>query len=277
MSKISFNKPGGTPSLAATETPTAEVVANVPADAKTITATDAPTSTAVVVAPPAPVGTPNGGFHDEDNIDPRDLSLPRLNIVQKVGELSNVFPPGSLVLDGQLVLQDAPAGGIGKEGNPIHVVVLGFQSTKFIEKVEGGGMGRMFGTEAEMVASGGTADFNEAKRLNKAWYQRSTTALALVEQPKGDKSIGYFGLELDGRKWALVFWTLKGTGFTNGARPIMTKRQIGELKATGYRGGVFKVATKLQKFGANVAYIPVPKLAEMTSDKFRSDLKSLGL
>lgn len=272
MSTVSFQKTDGPASLAP-EVATAEVVASVPASAIPVN-----TSTAVAVAqpsaPPA-VATPNA-FNDDENIDPRDLSLPRLNIVQKVGDLSNIFTPGDLVLDGSLVLADS-GKELGKKSGNIRVVVIGFQATKFVEKVEGGGQGRTIATEKELVAANGTLDFNEAKATGKSWYQRSTTALVLIEQPANDKS-NYFGTVIEGKKYALALWTLKGTGYTNGARPIMTKRKIGELRgAVGYRGGVFNVASKLQKYGTNFAFTPVVDLTELTSDTFKTELAALGL
>jgi hypothetical protein len=230
------------------------------------------TALATVPAPQVPATTTNPGFQDDENISADDLVIPRLNIVQKVGEMSNVFPHGSFILDGSLVLvEGAP---IKKDSKPIKLMVIGFRPKLFVERVEGGGRGQVFKTEAEVAAANGTLDWNDAEATGKTLFQRLATALVLIEQPEG-VGADCFPYAIEGKNYALAQWSLKGTGYTNGAKPIMSARKIGALRNGGYRMGYWNVTTTLKQFGQNYAYIPQPKPAGPTTETFRASVKEL--
>lgn len=280
--KVSFSKPGGPESLATAPTPAtpveAQVVPPLPANPTNIpptgTAAIPPVTQAVAVPPQsAPPSSSNAfGGDDDDDMVPGDLVLPRLNIVQKVGEMSNIFRPGDIVLDAALVIADA-----GKEMQPsasIRVMVLGLQKTYFAEKLEGGQRGRTFQTEADVVAAGGTLDWNESQRLNKSLYQRVCTGLFLIEKPANvtDEKFPYV---IAGKNYALALYTMKGVGYTNAARHIKTAKKIGHLRGVGYRGGFWTLCSKLEKYGQNFAFKPVLKQADATTEAFRNEVQAL--
>lgn len=302
MAKISFSKPGAAPASPVTasavaQAPSTQAAAPVaaPAPAPVVEVTSTVVTEAAPAVQAAPVAqiqtapTPECGvpavippsssevakapaFYDDESLDPGDLVLPRLNIVQKVGELSNVHPPGSIILGGQLILATAPVGNAVSPA--IRLVILGFQPTTFVEKVEGGLRGNFYRTEQDVVKAGGTLDWNEHKATNKPLYQRLATALAMIEQPAGlDASA--FPNELCGKRYALALYSMKGTAYTNAAKHFKSARKIGHLKTNGYRGGFWTFASQLKKFDANYAYIPVVKPAEQTSEELRAAVKDL--
>lgn len=216
--------------------------------------------------PPAPK------FFDDDSCDASDLRLPYFNIVQKVGELSNQFDPGTVLLDGSLVLAEAPKKG-EHVGKSVKIVVVGFQPTRYAEKVEGG-RGQILDTEKEVVTAGGTLDWNEANNSGKPLYQRLASAMLLVEQPEGFDDAA-FPTVLDGKRYALALYSMRGTSYTNAAKVIKSSRKIGHCREHGYRGGVWTFAASLKQFSTNFAYVPVVKPAGSTTEKFRADLEEL--
>ena len=275
MSKVAFGqKPGGPETLVP--------VADLPAGLRTASvenpegaAVTPGTAPALAVAPVAPVQPPaKSSFNndDEEPFETSDMVIPRFSVVQKVGELSNIFPGGSLVLNSTLVLADA--GKEFKPSEPIRIVVLGIQPTTFSEKLEGGVRGKYFKSEAEVAADGGTLDWNEHKATKKSLYQRVSTALLLIEKPE-KCPIEEFPVTVEGKQYALALYTMKGTSYTNAARHFKTAKKMGHLKQHGYRGGYWTFQSLLKKFDSNFAFIPVVKSAGPTTEAFREEVKAL--
>lgn len=256
MGKISFKKEVSSP----TPDPVAAVVEQVQGAgaATSVGAGPAPGAVAVreEVAPPAP-SSPTAG--DED-IGIKDIVFPHLNIAQRVGEMGEKFPPGSLVLDGSLQL---PA--------TIRLVVLGFFPKAFVEKVEGGGRGQICYSEQEVVDAGGTLDWNEAKETEKPLFQRLAKALLFVEQPEGIAPEP-FPYEFGGKNYSFATLNMKGSSYNKGAKILFTQRKVGQLRDDskgGYRARFWTLGTATEKFQNNTYYVPSFKLAEATTPDFR--------
>ena len=252
-----------------TVTTIANPVAPAPAG-PTITDNSVPAGAVATVptfAPPAK----QTSFYDDESLDAGDLVLPRFNIVQKVGELSNVFPPGSILLNGQLVLAEAGKGT--DKSKEIKILVVGFQPTIYTEKVEGGIRGNMFRSEQEVVAANGTLDWNEATATKRTLYQRLATAMILVEQPEGLDAAA-FPTTIEGKNYSLALYSMKGTSYTNAAKHFKSARKIGHLRG-GYRTGFWTMQSQLKKFSENYAYIPVVKSAGAASPEFQAAVKEI--
>lgn len=230
---------------------------------------------AVAVVPNTPTAVVQSDspsiFNDED-IGFDDIRLPRLNIVQKVGDLSNIFTPGEIVLNQSAVIHEPADPVKNKVGNkPLIITVLGFKKRQFCEKVVGGDMGLLVNTEAEVVAKGGTLDYKEWQQSNgaKKYFQRLATALLLVQKPEHyqDTDDLMFPYECEGKKYALALYSMKGTSYTNAAKHIYTARKIGHLRP-GYPVQAWSLTTKLEKFGDNYAHIPIIKPGPKSTEAF---------
>lgn len=281
MSKVSF---AATPEAAAAQKPieSAEDRATVAQFAKDTGTSVAglATPTTVAVVPSAPVSTtPASRFSDDpEDIDFSQLTLPTLKIVQGVGELSAVFSPGQIIVVGKgdvlIPVADAPPKA-GQKGatpqKPVNIVLIAIsRNDRFSEKIPGGTRGRLFDTEKQVLDAGGTTNYEEGKATGKPYFERLATALLLVEKPEGlEDETGTFGLEADGKKYALVFWHLKGIGYTNAAKPLRTARRFGFLKP-GYSSAVVELGTALKTYGQNSAFIPTVRPGGATSDGVRS-------
>lgn len=298
MAKVIFSKPGGpaslvapapangaaqaenvAPGVAGTAAPATVTGVSTPKPPPDIAAPVTQTATApvsavsVVGAPSLAVAAPQPpAFFDDESFEAGDLVLPRLSIVQKVGELSNQFKHGSIVLNSSLVL--AQGGDAMAQSSPIKIVVLGFQPTIFTERVEGGLRGNMFKSEAEVAAANGTLDWNEHKATGKKLYQRLATALIAIEAVAGVDA-AMFPNEFDGKRYALGLYSMKGTAYTNAAKHFKSARKIGHLREHGYRGGYWSFSSQLKKFENNYAFIPVVRPGEATTEAFRAAVKDL--
>lgn len=246
------------------------------------------TNTAIAVVPPAPVAVPDQPIEfDDGDIRFDEVFLPRLNIVQKVGDLSLVYEPGQVVLNQSLVIH-TPANPDKKvAGDPaLNIIIIGFKRRQFAEKVSGNVSGLLLNSEAEVVANGGTLAYKEwqqsveAAKSNpaaaKKYFQPLATALLLVERPANlpDEGNLQFPYESEGRHYALALWSMKGTAYTNAAKHFFTARKIGHLKS-GYTARSWSFTTKIEKYGENFAAIPVVRPATESSPVFRDFIKDV--
>lgn len=250
-------------------------VESSPVDA-TAPAEAIPTAPANSCNLPVPIAAPPNSFNDEE-ISFEDLILPRINVVQGVGDLSTIFNPGEIVLNQSLVVH-VPANPLKKiTGHPpLSFTVIGFKRRQFVEKTVGGAMGNLVNSEAEVVKAGGTLDYNEAKATGKPLYQRLATALILVEKPAHipDDERFLFPHTCEGRWYVLALWSLKGTGYTNAAKPIYTARKLGHLKS-GYPAQAWFLTTKLQEYSGNFAHIPVLTAGAKNTPAFAEFVKEV--
>lgn len=286
--------PAPVPQTAATPAPV-EVVANVPANATPVSApaavpavpaapaaaaphvTPALAGTALAVAPAAGAvvehRAPASYGDDSDDVGVEDINLPRLNIVQKVGDLSNQFTEGDIVLNKESVILKSPKTDKSNKG--LRIVVCGFRKDRYAEKTVGGAKGDIVDSEAEVFAKGATTDWNESKATGKKLYQTLAECLVLIEKPDDvdDPAFSYF---VEGKAYALAVWAQKGTAYTNGTKILRTARKAGWLKdefnpdgtqkvKRGYSHGVWELRTELGQYGTNFAWKPVLRRTEYTS------------
>lgn len=290
--KVSFEKDGATlgpesgGTVERTETPTPvegvtvesiTTIAEIPKDTM-----PAPTAHIVVNAPSAVatavVDSPIA-FNDQD-IGFEDIILPRINLVQKVGDLSEIFAPGEIVLKQSLVIHSPSKGGLPGDP-PLSITVLGFKKTQYAEKVAGGKLGILAHTVTEVAKHGGTLDWKEWDASEKAakagtgkalrYFQRLATALCLVEKPVklADDDHIEFPYECEGKFYALVLWSMKGTAYTHAAKEMFTARKIGHLRL-GYAKQAWGITSKMEKFGENFAAVPVIRLGVKNTEAFQA-------
>jgi hypothetical protein len=221
----------------------------------------APKNTALAMAP--------AGLVLGDHLpDFGEVILPRINIVQGIGELNKSFPMGAVVFGQATVLFVPPlvnqkTGNLERAGTPAAVItVLGFRPTRFVEKVVGGGRGAIVNTEAEVRAQGGTLDYKEWQLKQAAGMKRFeplAEAVVVVEKPenvKDDETV--FIYDVAGKKYALGLWAMKGTSYTSAAKRVFfTARAIGALRKGGYPTWSYNLTTRLETYGANACWIPI--------------------
>lgn len=285
--KTSFSKNPAAPAAEAVTT----VVEQLPTPVEGIKVesitTAAPAFAVTVVVPTAPVAERAQApmIFDDENIGFDEVILPRINLVQKVGEMSNIWTPGEIVLNQQRAIYTQPVaqnGVVTKPGSePLTIVVLGFQKTRFVEKVSGGAQGAIVDSSEEIAKLNGTLEYREWQEKTKAGipvklFQRLSTALILVERPRQieDQDNLLFSYGFQDRYYALALWSMKGTAYTNGAKRMFTDRKLGHLRAGGYSSYTYLLSTKLEtyKFSGveNFAHIPVLKPGQRTSPEFKA-------
>lgn len=273
-------------------------VAPVAIDTAPVAAIPTAAAPSTAVAIPAPAGPvvkhqDPTAIDNDDNIGFDDVILPRINIVQKVGDLSAIFPGGNIVLNQQVEIHEPqfihpenPA--LNKAGTGLlNLTVIGFRKRQFTEKVAGGKLGMLLNSEEDVVKNGGTLDYNEWKASEEASklpgnppakrrFERLATALILIEKPAflADDDHVLFPYDFEGKYYTLCLWSMKGISYTSGAKLMFTARKIGHLR-NGYSAQSWSVTTKLEKYGENMAYKPILKPGAKNSDSFRKFCRTI--
>lgn len=249
----------------------------------------APAPLAVAAPAPLPVAQHDPTAFDDDNLGFEDVILPRINIVQKVGELSNMFDGGEIVLNQEVVIHtpqfihaDNPALNTPGTG-PLNITVIGFRKRQFAEKVSGGKRGILLNNEADVPKNNGTLDYGEWQAsleaakvpggpVAKRYFERLATAMVLIERPAFIPDEGHllFPYDCEGKYYALALWSMKGVAYTNAAKKVFfTQRKIGSCRG-GYLTHGWTLTSKLNKYGENFAYAPVVKSGPLSSEAFKA-------
>lgn len=216
----------------------------------------------------------------------KDIILPRINFVQGVGALKDQFQQGSIIFGQNTVLftppvMDHTTGMVSQPAlPPVNLVVFGFRPTRYVEKIVGGARGLVVNTEAEIRANGGTLDYKEwelKKASGMRLFQPLAEALLAIERPvhiADDDTV--FTYSVDGKKYALCLWGMKGTAYTAAAKRVFfTARAVGCL-SKGYPTQRFSLVSRLEGFGGtNKAWVPVCIPAGKTSDEFLNFVSSV--
>jgi hypothetical protein len=251
MATVSFNK--------AKENKT-EVVEEIPAvvEAK---AELVPAVQETQLAAPSEQGC--GGLEGE--ITGSDIKLPRINLVQKLGKLGDMFEAGSLVFNKDAVLST-------KKDTLEEVTVLRLKKQyQEVLSYDSEEHPRLFDTMAEVREVGGSLFRGEGVLFSEIAHLQ-----VAIKRPTNcsEESESLFCESFDGADYALALWTLAKTAYTASAKRIITTAG-NQLKSTGLLGGKWSVSVELRTSDKYAWYVPVFKLTGVHTPEAQQFFRSL--
>lgn len=199
--------------------------------------------------------------------------LPRVNVVQNIGELKESFDPGTIVYAQNVELfipqiLNAKTGVLERPATPpVIMTILGFKDPRYVEKVAGGARGITVNSEQEVRAAGGTLSWQEwnlKKEAGMKLFQELADALVLIKRPAhcapadpADEAT--FTYEIEGEFYTLAFWAFRGTAFTNACKRVLfPARLTGCLRKNGYPSWSWAVSAREETYqNGNKAWVPV--------------------
>ena len=174
------------------------------------------------------------------DLDASDISFPRLQIVQGMGNLSENFKKGEIVLDGESMISDGPT--------PVEFTVCRI-GKMFEENVDwdGGEIPRIVPKE-QAVEIGGSFEWGSTGQ-KPDWLPIADALICIKgEDPE------VFPFDFDGGNFAFALWRIKGTAYKRAAVPIFTAARM--YYREGLRTGSFLLNTEKQSFGGKAVHVP---------------------
>lgn len=225
--------------------------------------TPQPETTALATQSDPPLGIGHSGA----DVDRSDMIVPRLMLVQSVGDMSNHHDPGSLVL-GEEAHQK-----IGGKDSPINIVCLSTHKA-FVENLDYGdeSMPRTFKSLQEVAEAGLTTKWVGE---TKPGAVELLTCTILIECPEGagEETQMEFPYEFEGKDYALSFWNLRKAGYKYAGKQLLSS--IALKKIHQIHEGIFTVTPTRVKAGDNWIWVPKTKLTGLTSPAFRQFAQEL--
>lgn len=202
----------------------------------------------------APVAPASPAIVSEDSdmegeISRSNIRLPRINIVQKVGDLSNLFGPGSILFNKEVILSD------GK--TPVEIVPLRLKKVYQQDLAYGSDDTPLtFELAEEVIAAGGSLHRNDDN-----YFAEVAHVQVAVARPDDcpEELEAMFPFEFGDKVYGCAMWTLKSSGFTAAAVPLITARTT--LLRGGLHTGRFMLSSLLKNNMKNSWYVPVLKFA----------------
>ena len=191
------------------------------------------------------------------DLDASDISFPRLQIVQGMGNLSENYKKGEIVLDGESLISDGPT--------PIEFTVCRIGKL-FEENVDwdSGEIPRIM-PKADAIEIGGSFEWG-ANGEKPNWLPIADALICI----KGDDP-EVFPFDYEGNNFAFALWRIKGTAYKRAAVPIFTAARM--YYREGLRTGGFLLNTEKATFGGKSVHVPKIRRGARHDPKFSEWLK----
>ena len=207
----------------------------------------------------------------EGNIETSDMVVPSLKLAAKMGELGELFIPGSLVLNQEYALYGARTDDrTNPKEDPVWLTVLHAKKS-YYERTEFGSdtVAKTADTMDEMLEQGGSLDWGKNGE-NPTWNPKLTCTVII----RGDDE-AYFPFEFDGKKYALARWSLQNiSSYRAAAKQILTAAAL-NLRA-GLEYGSWGLTSTIKKSGTFSFHVPVLTTGEKNDEKFATWARELA-
>lgn len=213
------------------------------AEPKAETTTESSKALTEVVEQPLTLTT-NAGMEGEFNVS--DFQIPRLNIANKTGELSNDFPPGSIVFRKEV--------SVGNQKSPAKLTIIRM-AKKYMQRIPYGTEERpkIFNTAADVRTAGGTTDITEG---DMDIYDPILILTMAVQSPEGAHPL--FAFEKDGAHYALAQMILAKSAYNNAGKQLITEATTALRDKLA--GGKYELVTQLRSNTMGSWFTPVFRL-----------------
>lgn len=215
-----------------------------------------------------------GGMDGE--FTPKDLVIPRLEVVQALGPNSEKFPGGTVIFNKTVTLAKFALTAQDKE-QPLNIVAL--YAKKFIEEVleydPNGPLPRTWPTTEAAKAAGMRTEWGPKGADGKSvapQVRDVANLLVLIQQPEGMDPV-LFPFEDNGKRFAVAMWTVRGTAYRKVAKVMFSNMHFalrGNLAS-----GTWTMVVKRETMNGKLVYVPTIALTATTSPTLIAMVKEM--
>jgi len=186
------------------------------------------------------------------DLETSDISFPRLQIVQGMGNLSENFKKGEIVLDGESLISEG--------SQPVEFTVCRIGKL-FEENVDwdSGEIPRIV-SKAHAIEIGGSFEWG-GDGTKPDWLPIADALICI----KGDDP-EVFPFEYEDGNYAFALWRIKGTAYKRAAVPIFTAARM--YYRDGLKTGSFNLTTEKATFGGKSVHVPKVRRGGSNSPEF---------
>jgi hypothetical protein len=227
---------------------------------------------AVAVRPESQVAiqgeAPDKGIFGEFGSD--DIKLPRLNLVNKVGDLSNLFTPGAWVLKKEHQLTDVVKGEAGSL--KVIAVRLGVEYQESLP-YDPNVRPRVFATAEKVRMNGGRVAYGRGEGI----FAKIGHIEFLIEKPEklSEEASSEFFYVLGDKEYARVLYTASSTAYAETAQILYSDYRVGHLNKTGLMGGFYLLGAKTKTGDKGSWWVPALKTAGEVPADIQAEIKAL--
>jgi hypothetical protein len=194
----------------------------------------------------------------------RDIQLPRVNLVQKIGELADSgLTPGVFMLNKEAMLSD------GK--TPLSITVLRLHK-QYRQKLEQGdqSMPQVYDKQEQVIANGGSLKWGEPN-----YFQEIAHLSLAIEKPANLKEefAAFFYREHASKQYTLAVYTVASSAFTSLGKKIITAGY--NQLSSGLWTGKWQLTSSLTKGAKGTWFIPEAKFDGLHSKEDAAFFESM--
>lgn len=189
-----------------------------------------------------PLNMPHGV---EGEVCPKDIAIPRLNLVQKMSELADTFKAGDFVYDKKVLLPQ-----------PLKLVVIHIRK-QYQQDLPYGveEMPDLCDTEAEVKERGGSTTYGDEN-----YYHEVAHMQVLIQKPDGlqcsPEVESLFSYEFDGTPYAPAMFTTAKSAYRTAAKAVFTAA-FGSLRDKGLASGLWSLSSDTRSNTMGTWHVPV--------------------
>jgi hypothetical protein len=220
------------------------------------------------------IANPEKGLVGEWTTD--DVRLPRLNLVNKSGDLSNNFTPGLWVINKEHVISE-----ISKENKErgVPITVIGVRAMKQYQEnipydLRDSVVSRVFNSAAEVRSAGGIL----SRKKGEGLFSELAHIEFLIQKPEGlsEEASAQFFFTFGDKDYARVIYTASSTAFGAVAVPLASAvASSGHLNETGFTGGYWLLGSELKRDTKNSWWQPTFKSNGLVPAEIREEIAAI--